>query len=65
MGERREREEERRAEAEVLGAREELGGAGTVTVPSHPPLHGIGRRGLGDGGAFLFVSFFFRNAFPL
>jgi len=39
--ERWEREEERRAEAEELGAAGELG----VAVPTHALFHGIGRRG--------------------
>jgi hypothetical protein len=46
--ERREREEERRAEAEELGAR----GGGATAAPAHGFLYGV-RGGVGDGHAFI------------
>jgi len=70
LRERQEREEEREAETET----EELGAAGglgageelTTAFPTHALLHGIRRRGLGDGPRFpLFLSFVtdFRSVF--
>jgi len=48
LRERREREEERSADAEELGARG--GGGGTAAVPTHAFLHGVRRKGrVGDG----------------
>jgi len=34
------------------------GQGGTPAVPPYTLVHGIGRRGLGDGSCFFFVSFF-------
>jgi len=51
--ERRERGEEREVEAEELGAAGELGvGGGATAVPTHAPLHGIRRGGVGLWGRF-------------
>ena len=56
LRERRERGEEREVEAEELGAAGELGvgggGGGDTAVPTHAPLHGIRRRGVGLWGRF-------------
>jgi len=46
---RREREEERRVEAEELGS----GSGGATAVPTYTLLHGIRRRGVGGGHASL------------
>jgi len=56
LRERREREAERGAEAEGLGAKEELDdGGGTTAVPTHALFRGIGRRGV--RGRVMFFSF--------
>ena len=47
----REREEERRVEAEVLGR------GGITAVPTHPTLHGTGGGRVGSGWAFLCLFF--------
>jgi len=54
LRERREREEEREAGTEELGA--ELGGrGGAPAAPLHTPVHGIGTRRIGDGSRFPYV----------
>jgi len=53
---RREREEEQ--EVEELGCCGTIGcRGGTDAVPAHALLHGIGRRGVGDGRFSLLLSF--------
>jgi len=68
LQERRGRGEERREEAEELGAAGNPGaGEELVTaVPTHALFHGIHRRGLGLGvGCTFFCSFFEPDSFPL
>jgi len=59
LRERREREEEREAEAEALGAEDEVGAGRTPAVPSHPLVHGLGWRGVGDWWGGLSFAFSF------
>ena len=58
LRERRERQEEREGGAEALGCGLEGGRGRTPAVPSHPSIHGIGRRGVGDGSRVSFVLSF-------
>jgi len=52
---RREREEERKAEAQGLGAEGELGGGAEPLLFPPPHVHGIGRGGMRPGSASSFV----------